>query len=486
MGAKGLRLSNLYFVLYILAIVLLLPDKRESKGPADLRLIEALLSSEFELKASDGLLSARAIQTDDTSFFADINATSSIYFSAQVHAAEVSYAVRNVRGGTDQQLVGRVDDQAEVTPDISLTKVSGTELRLRWNPSPATTTDELLQVVVSVEAMPEIPSRLKNSQQAAEINNYIERGLRVRDSVTILLSYSVDRVSSARIVADGRITDTVYNSSVDTVLMQPEAPFAVTSYTPYLQVLDGQQWENTITFSKQLSTAYDIKLRSDSPNTSFSKVASNQIRVHGVAKGSGQAQVSVSITDAEGFKTAVNFTVSSSNVREPLLPDFMFPDIVYTMDPGFPNNVAGLSILTTCFINGEVVYNSSNGATFDLSVDEKDVGSEVLLKREVDGKAYGVVYSIPIRTYPRPEVISAQQSNGDYIVKTRSYGVFQQLPNRVTVSAPGVSIQELTGSIEFDSSTHAIIQTFILAGVEAGTQLQLVTARGQQGTHTIQ
>ncbi|MFN9776675.1 MAG: hypothetical protein ACK54V_02300, partial [Candidatus Kapaibacterium sp.] len=156
------RFIDIYFVLYIAALVLVIPDQGTSKNDAA-ELVTSLLQTSFQLHVERPVLLCRVVRSGDSLTVLSCDSVNGIFHSG---------AMKNVRYDVsveDQSYQTQYAINSHTTSQSSFFTLSGSAdqggVRFGWKPPLADKRNRLFRVNVSASATPVLPESLTEEQR---------------------------------------------------------------------------------------------------------------------------------------------------------------------------------------------------------------------------------------------------------------------------------------------------------------------------------
>lgn len=485
------RQVEIYFVLYLAALLLLLPNKRERAPDSDPSLVYELLKSRFIIAAERPTMNCQLLAIGDTVRVVALDSVNTVSSSGDV--GEVHYEFR-----VEDETQGQILTISANTPQIGIfTMKEDTQRKLAefaWQPARNEKRNRTLKVSVIATAKPVIPANITRSDIRERLLRLISEENRfdtARTEFTINISFlDVGRSIALNNINIDSLIAAVRSSSATTVssgfptafvtprqfIQPPQGDFALYAVSERIECLPLQQWENQI-------RVYGMNLRTEGrgdPRTeilrtdrndgtgsaNIAEVRGDLVRITGTAPTSGLMTIRLVVTRAgDGKQSTIDFPVRSTPLSPPEIPRRMYAGVGYEFDPKLPF-ITGQELRAVLSLGGKDRSIGQQGAKFTFSPDENDIGKTFAFERFVGGKRVGEVYYVKVEEFSAPEIIEVFSQGEDELLKTRCYGQVGGIDNRVTLEIKGnLKATERFGDRR--SEAPATIQLFKISRAEA-------------------
>ncbi len=424
---KGIEI---YFVLYLMALMLIIPTKNQNNTD-DAANNTNVFQFPFSLKPVGTVLNAKILLSGDSTKIISIDSLNTIYYTGEVSDIDFDFIVKDL--SVNQQLVLNMNKRSS-TRYFKITEDNPHKAAIfSWKPPTNDPRDKTYLVVVKARVKP------KDKKYGEE---YI--------TITTEFSLNIDYVTQSELDFASSNLDSI-NRNLSFGLQNigwmdfPKANTGELFILPgsvVIETLSGEKWANQlfitgIDLQTELKNKPEIIIeRSDPGNggsASYEITKDNTILLNGVAPDYGTNKIRFSLTRNDGRKTETEFSVVLKNIGNAKLPQTMYPEIEYRIDPQLPalSTQNAYSVLKTA--KGEVIQQVAGGKKLVYTPEPRDTGDYVYLERYLNEKLYDKTTRAKILANPHPK-ISYIQSVGDDKIKvfTYSYGKTEGRDNIVT------------------------------------------------------
>ncbi len=429
------RKVEIYFVLYLAALVFLLPNKDEEKAEITEQ-GSTIYNEYFTLIPEKTLLNCRF--TSDTSGYdvMSIDSSNTVYYTGKVSNVHFEFIIEDQ--SFKQTLTLNTIDKMESSHFFIVENEDKQAAEFLWTPPLKNKANKTFIVTVYATAIKKITN---------ENNEETFIPVKAKTQFSLNMIYIDRSLPDDELFAEG-FSDTASNDT--SKALQPTAqqlniPMFLSSFNlnpekTEIEKLAYQNWTNTI-YANNINLLTDIKnaprmevvlSSEDNGGTAeISDIFSDRIVIMGKTPFYGSMQVNLAVSrkyDDQTYK--LSFRVRPKLIEQAIYPKEMYPEQSYTIDPKLPIMDSDIKALLK---DGNIIRAKSiEGERFSFTPDVSDIGKTLVLERYVSGELFGQSYNIYVRDFPNPEIWDIRRvSNDEVIVTTRSYGTVGGKRNEV-------------------------------------------------------
>lgn len=442
---------EIYFVLYLSAIILLLgttPARHSSREDQLEEVIRHLLVSDFKVKVEKAALLYSFIPagvTLDTSG-AVLRRDSLNVISARGTFERVEFKVVSIEDS--------INGRAIPLERARLLKTTERSAIFQWNPS-TNDGNGVYRVTVAGIATPLPPTSLP-----AELRDRVAEILRrkgtVTDSVTFTINvYAVVNQAMLRRITQAPPTGSLIDTSniaalrgpIDTMFVPSGAgsPFSGQGFefsvgNTEVPVTPGMSWRNKITLAGGASTA-DLDLQVTEGNAQIIGKAASLIELGGTAPASGSQRITVTGTRrSDGRKVFASFTIRTVGAAPPSIPSTMIVGEAYPLDfrsNGLPAERIAVEVIE----NGKLIVGRDEGRS--IFKYQPGTPGNIRFIRYLDNQRLDetLVDAVPLMR-PQTNQPQAERGASEAVVTTIAYGTLSGQPNRVSLKIKSGNAEE--------------------------------------------
>jgi hypothetical protein len=428
------RKVEIYFVLYLAALILLLPNKEENEEKAEEN-GSTIYNEYFTLLPEKTLLNCR-FTSDSTGFdILSLDSVNTVYYTGNVSNVHFEFIIEDQ--SFKQTLVLNTSDKMESRHFSIIESEDRQAADFYWIPPIKDKISKSYVITVMATGIKRIVS--DNAQVTL-------LPVKAKTQFSLNMIYIDKTAPDNQLLAEGAISDT--NDPVTSepnITPQLNIPLFLSGFNlnaekTDIEKLAYQNWTNTIYANNiDLLTGIkqDIKLEvslssEDNGGTAIiSDVFSDRIVLVGKTPFYGNMTVNLSVTREYDDQTyRLSFKVRPKLIEQAIYPREMYPDQTYTIDPKLP--IMDSEIMALLKDGNLIRAKSIEGEKFTFSPDLKDIGKTLVLERYVGGELFGQSYNIYVKDFPNPEIWDIRRvSSDEVIVTTRSYGTVGGKRNEV-------------------------------------------------------
>jgi hypothetical protein len=427
------RVIEIYFVLYLAALILLIPQsKKEEEENGKILADNRIFQLPFNLKAEKNALNT--LLTFDSTGMKIVSAdtVNTIYFTGNVKNVKFEFEIE------DQSINRKINLMDEKSGNTRYFRVSedleNQNAKFMWHP----VMNELKNntYVVNVEA-------------TAVSNDPETLGTVVKDNIRFILNYQVVYDFEGAAVAlemagvnENRIDTVVISAEGDSrTLFSPNV--ILTPTDDIVRSIAYTKWRNEIfVFGLDLNSdlrrqpIIEISHLPDKSNKGTAKIVgftNNTIVVEGDTPEFGSIKVKLNIIrHADGKELSREFRVIAELLDDPIYSEIMYPDVKFTIEPNLPMLSNRENVTKLMNSEGKAVYVSENNMPFTFTPTTADIDKEYTIERYVNDKIIGKKFKISVKDFPEPEIQRIARFEKNKVrVFTNSYGLYQGSENYI-------------------------------------------------------
>lgn len=445
---------EIYFVLYLMALMLIIPAKNE-KNSDDTANATNVFQFPFSLKPVGTVLNAKILLSGDSTKIISIDSLNTIYYTGEVSDIDFDFIVKDL--SVNQQLVLNINKKSstryfKITEDIAHKAAI-----FYWKPPTNDPRDKTYLVVVKARVKP------KNKKYGDE---YITITTEFSLNIDYVTQSELDFASSNLDSINQNLSFGVQNLSWMDFPKVNTGELFIFAGSAVIETLSGEKWSNQlfitgIDLQTELKRKPEIIVeRSDPGNggsADYEISKDNTIIIHGVAPDYGSNKIRFSITRNDGRKTETEFSVVLKNIGNAKLPQSMYPEIEYRIDPQLPalTTQNAYSVLKTS--KGEAIQQVAGGKKIVFAPELRDTGQYVYLERYLNEKLYDKSPRVRILANPHPRISYISTVTDDKIkVFTYSFGKTDGRDNVVTelIITGNADYYPLSGQMKSQNYTY--------------------------------
>ncbi len=464
---------EIYFVLYLTALLLLMLDKRGTDTKPDEELVIGLLQTNFSIQAEKNLLNCTALRTEDGLQIISLDSVNTIFSKGNVTDVQYDFTIIDV--ARNRNYVINENQQPDGQVGYGYRRLDeGERAVFNWKPDLSSGDRAVYTIRVEASAKPLVPARITSPEQRRQLEKIIEEGDQRVDADT-RFQLAVTFVGDANIAANlendnpvDTVTRVIYQQGDQpvTVINAPAGNITFSPANAAVYAVANARWHNRIVvggidLKNDLAESPEISVDGEG-EAAIASIDDGAIRVDGTAPTKGQMRVTLRLRRRSDDQTAgVSFDVRTRPLPAALTPARMYPGLSYNFDPRFPALVGQDVKAVLRDAAGRERHVSVQGEAFSFTPQRSDIGADFELIRSVNGKTIATSSLIPVRDFPLPEIAEVNKQSGKAIVRTRAYGG-PQSSNRISIKIDGNAqvVSERHGEWEYLPEGNMHIQVF--------------------------
>ena len=437
---KRRRTIEIYFVLYLAALILLLPDRPNPDGNNN-----SIISNpdEFILRVQKPVLYCKLLNDSIGTRILSFDSVNTIYYSGKV--SDVRFEFEIIDEDQNQRLI--LNPEKRTATEYFSYRENNAEKNVAfyWKPPFELKLNKTYLVKVIATA---IPNEGEKTGIKPDINSKeMAIGNRMKKETAFSLSYIYMNKPQELFSAGNYLGQTGNQSELNQIMSLPaeasQSQGLITLHPVFYQVdaFAYQKWNNKIfvlgmNLEKDLAKVPEIEINRRPDNNKgtayITSISANEIQLSGITPISGNINVKLTVSRKNDKKEAtVDFFVEPLAIYSPEFESVMYPDETYRIDPKIPQSY-GQEIKTLIKDGNTIKLESRQGAKFDFSPSASDTGKVLSLERYVNDNLIGQTYQIFIKAYPEPEILFLKKiKDGVVRIKTLSYGSFNSKKNTI-------------------------------------------------------
>ncbi len=474
---KYRRTIEIYFVLYLAALIFIIPkpgeDKKINGTP------QSSIELPFAIRPERSVLFCRLTIDSLQTQVIHLDSINNIFYTGDVENIKYEFIVE------DQVYKHRVKLISNSENNNSFFQVyqnnNDNSAIFKWHPPLIEQMNKSYIVYVNATA-DEISTKsqiVARSQFILVVNYYDkETGLPT-------LQKDIDEVSIAQ-------TQSIESTPI-------LSDFTLSLRSEVVQSIAYQDWENFVFILGGLNPLTDLlknpelkvshQPEGNGGSAYIANYYSNGILLKGKSPAYGSINVSISIKRRyDNREASITFPVTSQAIGNPEFPKEMYPGVTYQIRPNLPI-IAGQEIKTLIRDGDRVKFQSQSGEAFSFTPDISDTGKTLTLERYINGNIVGQRFRINIQNYRPPTIAKfTKTSAASVTIQTIAYGYTNNRPNtvdKIEIIGNAVAAKELIGQYREDKRNNIWIQYFEITIKDPSKPFEFkATARDNRGNRS--
>lgn len=417
------RVIEIYFVLYLAALILLIPGREKLENNENTNIFQI----PFSIKLEKQSLNAQYVIDSAGIKAVKLDTMNNIFYTGNVKDIEYKFIIEDLQSRQNVTLEKTENTQNQVF-SFKYSEDNKNAL-FKWNPNVNDRRSKSFVVTVIANAISE---------------DSISYGKIVEDKLKFNVNLNIDYARDMQLVSQNQVPN-AQNTTIESQspVIQNLGNILLMPREEVIQTIAYNDWENEITIFG-LNPATDLRKQPviqilREPNDKIggtAKIAGfrdNSILIKGDAPGYGSMKVKLTIVrHSDGMESSKEFKVQTQLMDEPEIPNKLYPMITYKIKPRIPL-VSGKSAYSLLLNSeGKTIARSQNSSDINFTPQISDTGKTFILERYLSGNLFGQKYFIKISSYPKPEIYRLTEIGYNQIrIFTNSYGYHNNAPNYI-------------------------------------------------------
>jgi hypothetical protein len=434
MEQRQRRRVEIYFVLYLLALVLLMPDRPAETAPQgetavamriDLIPEQVRLTCEIKRDSSGGV---RLLRLDSMNV---------IRYSPRLSNVSVRAIIEDVSSG---QTLTVEPNTAGTRRFASLRHdVARSAFVFTWSPMLDASTSKTFRVTLQASGIP--------------VNGVSTDAMQAMGSTQFVLMTVVnDRQPPQLVYLPGRRDTLVLReSAAEQVSATTSGEFWLEPARDAITAFASQEWSNRISVggadpARDLADLPQVRISGDPMSEVSRSVDQRTLVLRGRAPRSGTSLVEVTARRADGRQATTRFSVSGVLYPSVAVPDVVYPGVEYVIDPKLPSDRPGVRAVVR---DGAREIISADAGIIRVRFAARDTGRTLIFERSIDGIAEANAQPLTVRAFPGPIIREIRrdpdQNKRIIVVQFYSNERGQNRPQMRVVEGNAGSVRKLAG-----------------------------------------
>jgi hypothetical protein len=439
------RIIEIYFVLYLAALILLIPSKKDEHINNINDSGNKVFQLPFSLKSEKTALNAMFNVDSSGIKIISIDSLNTIYYTGNVKNVKFEFEVEDK--SLRQNYILNSENKAQSKFFQFVENTDYQSATFKWLPPLNEIKNRTFLVTVTAKAI---------SKDSATYGSILEDKLQFGINISFITGEQDLQLiaNSGSIPINNQNNPATVNQPLQTQIITQSSNVFLIPREEVVKSIAYSKWENEITIiglsPKDLRKQPEIRIFRE-PNQNIGGSAKilgftdNTVKLGGESPGYGSMKIIINmIRHSDGYETSCEYKVTTELIDEPKFESVMYPGIKYIIEPKMPILSNQKLIVNLIGADGRIYASSTNGGTFSFTPSLSDTGKTVYLTRLIDGNLYGQKYTIKINYYPKPEITRvAEQAVNQVRIYTNSFGIFNNSENLIQ------KIEIIEGSIKW-------------------------------------
>ncbi len=481
---------EIYFVLYLAALILLIPGKESDKTPHTDEFGSPLFQLDFIVKAEKASMNFLISMDSSGMKLVSADSINTVFYTGNVENVRYEFIVEDLLHRNKLVLTSNENNSTKFFKVINDDKEQAA--KFFWYPSLSDMSNKSYLVNVIATAVGK-----SGKNKGSELKSVTQFALNITFS-----NQKNDYLVLQNMQNDSMLTNIEQPANTNSQLIVQTGNIIMLPQQDVIRTIAYGRWQNIINVNG-LNPKTDLlrqpvltvmkTAEDDRAGTAYIKGYSEDwITIEGIAPSYGSMKVKLQLTRKyDSQEKSIEFMIENQRLGEPKFANVIYPGINYKIEPNLPllTMQSTKAILRTS--DGKsVLYSSNEGAPFWFSPSTNDTGKILELIRYIDNNQVGQKYSIKVSGYPLPLItkVAEIEKNNKLRIFTTSYGIYNNDENIVTrleVLEGNIKVREIIGLKSTDSNKNQHQQVFEITNVNNNPlvfKIRAVTINGSKSS----
>lgn len=456
------RIIEIYFILYLAALVFILPDNTFRPGTVDNKEILGDFASGFTLIPEKTSLACKVAIEPNGQRILSIDSVNTIFYTGDFEDVQFEFILEDQ---TLKQAIALRPEKTQLSKYFRIVEVPERKAAMfYWHPQLLEKTSNTYVVRVVATAKSHRTFGRTNPEQFT---------YQASTQFTLIIVY-MNTVTGEQTIAQNPAQNTLPQNFVD--LTQLPKNFGKIDLRPNVSNISSlayQQWKNIIYASNvNLATGAKVQLyvqpepRNNGGEAEIAETHPEYIVIRGKTPGFGKLTVELFVKrNFDGQEMRTSFNVIPQQIELPKFKRYLYPGQTDTIDPRLP--LVDGEVKAIIREGNSIRASSIGGSQFYFAPELADTGKKLIFERFVNGNLYGQVFDIFVLNFPEPKIYDVIILNREVEVITQAFGTYNHQKNEIDrLELEGnVSLKylDLRGKIQdINASPPSRLQHFLL------------------------
>ncbi|MGC8748740.1 MAG: hypothetical protein ACP5RR_07685 [Candidatus Kapaibacteriota bacterium] len=425
------RIVEIYFILYLAALVFILPESSFKPGGGNGPDVIGDFQSGFILIPEKSALVCNVVVEPNGYRITKIDSTNVIFYTGDFEDIQFEFTIEDQ--ATSRSITLRPDKNYSAKYFRVVEVPEKKAAVFYWRPQYLENFNTTYLVKVTATA----------KSKRVFGTKYPERFTYKATAQFTLLIVMMNAITGEQTIGQGRPSPQQFPFNIFEQQQQIPTGFgigkiSINATSANVSQLAYQQWANTIN-ATNINLATDAKVElivrpepeNNGGTAQISEIKPDYLVIRGKTPAYGKLNVEVAVKRKfDGQEARTSFFVVPQQIERPVFKEYLYPGQTDTIDPRLPL-IAG-ELKTLVKEDTKIRASSIGGAPIYFTPELADTGKRFTLERYVDNNLLGQIYTIYVLGFPLPKIVDVINS-GNRVVKivTQAYGIFNRERNEI-------------------------------------------------------
>jgi len=413
---KYRKTIEIYFVLYLAALIFLIPSQKEREIETAKRIS---LETPFAIKLEKSALFCK-MAIDTVPFLLHLDSLNTIYFTGDVKNITYEAIIEDQVHKSKLKLVSNVENQS-----VYFRLIDNLEKKIAyftWRPPTFDKINKSYIVYLNAKAIDaKTGNELVAKAQFALVINYY------------------DRKTGLPIIQE-QPTEQIVQNIPQQPLILSDANFSL--QYDRIRTIASFDWQNTLFVLGGLNPLLDLQKNievsikhypeGNGGSAFISNISSNSISIKGTSPNYGNIVVTLSLKrKADNKEYQISFPIIAEPIANPEIPSELYPGLTYKIKPNLPM-LPGYEAKVVIRDNNNIRYQQFSDETISFTPNYEDTSTSIYFERYINNKLLGQRIRLNIKKFPPPVIVKLSKIDSKTVlVQTNSFGIFNNRENTI-------------------------------------------------------
>lgn len=420
------RIIEIYFILYLAALVFILPDNTFRTGNGNGKETLGDFASGFALIPEKTSLACKVAIEPQGQRILSIDSVNTIFYTGDFEDVQFEFILENQ---TLKQAVSLRPEKTQLSKYFRIVEVPERKAAVfYWRPQllEQTSNTYIVRVIATAKS-----HRVYGKTHPEQFT------YQASTQFTLILVY-MNTITGEQTIAQNPMDSRQSQNFVD--LNQLPKSFGKIDLRPNVSNISSlayQQWSNIIYASNvDLATGAKVQLNAlpeplnNGGEAQISEIHPDYLVLRGKTPGFGKLSVELFVKrNFDGQEMKTSFVVTPQQIELPKFRRYLYPGQTDTIEPRLP--LVGGEAKAVIREGNSIRASSVGGSLIYFTPELADTGKKLVFERYVNGNLYGQAFDIFVLHFPEPKIYDVVVLNKEVEVITQAFGTYNRQKNEI-------------------------------------------------------
>ncbi|MCX8054610.1 MAG: hypothetical protein N3A67_02955, partial [Ignavibacteria bacterium] len=413
---KYRKTIEIYFVLYLAALIFLIPSQKERDIENANRIS---METPFAIKLEKSALFCK-MAIDTIPYLLHLDSLNTIYFTGDVKNISYEVIIEDQVYKSKLKLVSNVKNQS-----VNFRLIDILEKKISyfvWKPPTFDKINKSYIVYLNAKATDtKTGNELVAKAQFALVINYYDK----KTGLPVIQEQPAEQIVQNLQPPQMILSDANFSLQYDRI-----------------RTIASFDWQNTLFVLGGLNPLLDLQKNievsikhypeGNGGSAYISNILSNSIVIKGTSPNYGNIVVTLSLkrrTDNKEYQ--MSFPIVAEPIANPEIPNELYPGLTYKIKPNLPI-LPGYEAKVLIRDNDNIRYQQFSDEVISFTPDYQDTSGNIFLERYINNKLLGQRIKLNVKKFAPPVIVKLSKIDSKTVlVQTNSFGLFKNRENTI-------------------------------------------------------